>query len=78
MPEQYPSELMPENRDAWDLWLEISTQFEMSMMGRTGLKYEAMYREADRMGISIDNGMKRKIRSLEVYELNRKPAKDDD
>lgn len=67
-------ELMPENNDAWELWLNIHTQWRAGPAGAIGLDYPAVYQEASLMGIDLSPGLRAKIRALERYELNRQTS----
>jgi hypothetical protein len=70
--------LCDENQDAWDLWLEVETQWRMSFSGRVGLDYTVLYQEADRMGIDMEGSTRRKVQYLERLELSRQHEKKDD
>lgn len=57
---------MDENIDAWDLWIEVRTQWRGS---GSGLDYNIVYAEAERLGIDLSICAMRKIKSLEAKEL---------
>lgn len=57
---------MDENQDAWDLWIEIRTQWRGAGMG---LDYNIIYAEAERLGIDLSVCTMKKIKSLEANVL---------
>lgn len=60
-----PPELMEINRDAFDLWVEVKTQWRSGFGGLIGLDYVAVNQEAGRMGIDLDVCLMSKIKVLE-------------
>ena len=60
---------MTQNADAWELWLEVQTQWRGGGVGIIGLDYHAVYREAARIGIELSNCTMRKIKVLERLAL---------
>ena len=60
---------MPENYDAWQLWLEVQTQWRAGPMGLIGLDYQVVYKEAERCGIPLTNCTMKKIKRLESETL---------
>ncbi len=53
------------NRDAFDLWVEVKTQWRSGFGGLIGLDYVAVHQEAVRMGIDLDVCLMSKIKVLE-------------
>ena len=53
---------MDENQDAWDLWIEVRTQWRG---GGAGLDYNTVYREASRLEIDLSVCTMKKIKALE-------------
>lgn len=62
---------MPENEEAWELWVAVHTQWRAGPAGVIGLDYPAVYQEAALMGIDLSPGLRSKIKALERFELNR-------
>ncbi len=62
---------MPENEEAWELWIECQTQWRTSGFGRVGLDYNTVYAEAERLEIDLSICTMKKIKALERYELSR-------
>ena len=60
---------MKQNADAWELWLEVQTQWRAGGMGIIGLDYNALYAEAGRLDIDLSIAMMRKIKCLERIVL---------
>lgn len=60
---------MPENFEAWELWLEVQTQWRAGGMGVIGLDYHAVYTEAERIGIVLSVCTMKKIKCLERVVL---------
>ena len=60
---------MDENIDAWDLWIEIRTQWRSTGMGIVGLDYRTVYAEAERLGIDLSVCTMKKIKALEASIL---------
>lgn len=48
-----PVEVFADNREAFDLFCYMSTQWMVGMCGATGLKYEVAHQRLDRMGLSL-------------------------
>ncbi len=67
---------MPENEEAWELWLEVRTQWRTAGFGVIGLDYTAVYREAERLEIDLSPCMMKKIKALESFELGRTNEKE--
>ncbi len=61
---------MDENEDAWDLWIEIKTQWRGSGMGIVGIDYSAVYSEAKRLEIDLSPCTMKKIKALEANVLD--------
>jgi len=61
-----PPDLMDENLDAWDLWIEVKTQWRGS---GAGLDYNIVYAEAERLGIDLSVCTMKKIKALEAKTL---------
>jgi len=66
---------MDVNIDAWDLWIEIRTQWRGAGLGIVGLDYSMVYREADRLGIELSDCTMKKIKSLEAHVLKAEGTK---
>ncbi len=62
---------MEENSEAWELWLEVNTQWRAGGMGIVGLDYPAVYREAERLEIEVSNCTMLKIKALERHVLEK-------
>jgi hypothetical protein len=60
---------MPENQDAWELWIAIQTQWRVGGMGVVGLDYAEIRRWAEDLEIDLSPCMWSKIKSLEIYTL---------
>lgn len=60
---------MPENEDAWELWLAVHTQWRMGGMGPCGLDYPAVVQVAGLLGIEMSTPLLRKIQCLERHDL---------
>jgi hypothetical protein len=56
---------MPENYDAWELWMYSSTQLRTSFSGVIGLDYNAVFKVAKCLGITVTPGILRKLGILE-------------
>ena len=67
---------MAENEDAWELWLEVATQWRSAGFSILGLDYPCLYQEAARLGIELTTRTMRKIKALEqcVLELINQPS----
>ena len=61
---------MDENAEAWELWLEIQTQWRAGPAGILGLDYNILYMEAKRLEIDLSNCMMAKIKALELATLD--------
>lgn len=74
-----PPDLLPENEEAFDLWMEVRTQFRGAGFSIIGLDYQAVRDEAEDMGLSFSGSLKRKIKALERHtvESQGKNRKDD-
>ena len=66
---------MDENQDAWDLWIEVRTQWRGAGMGIVGLDYNTVYAEAERLGIDLSVCTMRKIKALEANVLKAEGTK---
>ena len=64
---------MDENQDAWDLWIEVRTQWRGAGMGIVGLDYNTVYAEAERLGIDLSVCTMRKIKAMERLCLSERP-----
>jgi hypothetical protein len=62
---------MKQNADAWELWLEVNTQWRGGGMGVIGLDYHAVYAEAARVGIELSVCTMGKIKALERAMLSQ-------
>jgi hypothetical protein len=60
---------MPENEDAWELWLEVATQWRSTGFSILGLDYASLYRETERLQIAPTTRTIRKIKALEALCL---------
>ena len=60
---------MPENEDAWELWLEVATQWRSTGFSILGLDYTSLYRETERLEIPLTTRTMRKIKALEALCL---------
>lgn len=58
--------LMPENRDAWELWCQCSTQIRVTLAGAVGIDYNSMFRVAEALGIDVTPGVLKKVYALEA------------
>lgn len=66
---------MPENTDAWDVFLNCSSSWNTSTGGVTGLDYSAVRSIAEAMGVEWTEDLLRRIKFLESEQLqhfNRK------
>jgi len=68
---------MLDNLDAFELWLEVKTQWRASGFGLIGLDYVAVQLEADRLEIDLSRSCMRKIKKLERVELKRQSRETD-
>lgn len=67
---QAPS-ILPENFDAWRLWLNVSTQWRAGGFQIVGLDYPAVFKIAEILYIDVTPDLFLKLRELEKYELDR-------
>ena len=58
-----------ENRDAWELWLEVQTQWRGGGLGIIGLDYPAVSAEATRLGMDLSVCTMKKIKRMERVVL---------
>ena len=72
--------MLPVNEETWILWIQSNTQWLGGGMGLIGLNYNAVEGEANRNEIKMNRAMWKKIKALELYELNRQsqPKKEND
>lgn len=63
---------MDENLDAWDLWIEVRTQWRGE---GAGLDYNTVYSEASRLGIDLTSCTMKKIKALEANALKAEGTK---
>lgn len=79
-------ELWAENREAWELWNAVKTQWRTGTAGAggmvspcpIGLDYTAVYQVAKTLDIEITPALLNQLQALEFYELNRSPKECDD
>ncbi len=64
-------EIMLENREIWQLWIYVNTQWRVSNGGIVGLDYTAVFAIAEVYGIELTPALCRKIKALEIYEIRR-------
>ena len=64
------------NADAWELWLEVQTQWRGGGMGIIGLDYNTVYAEAARIGIELSVCTMKKIKALEREVLRTLKTED--
>jgi hypothetical protein len=64
-------EIMPENREVWQLWIYVNTQWRVSNGGIVGLDYTAVFAIAEVYGIELTPALCRKIKALEIHEIRR-------
>ncbi|BBO92050.1 DUF1799 domain-containing protein [Desulfosarcina ovata] len=69
---------MPENYEAFDLWMAVQTQWRAGGFGIIGLDYNTLYHEADRLEIDLSPCMMSKIKALEASTLRKAHAERDD
>lgn len=62
---------MEENRDAWELYFALQSQWRVSGFGMVGLDYSQIWPVADVMEIEVTADVFRKIRLLEAEELKK-------
>ena len=63
--------LWPENRDAWELWLKVRTQWNVDGFGGlVGLRLESVLRWARLLGIRPTAALMGKIRALETAAIS--------
>ncbi|MBV2160248.1 DUF1799 domain-containing protein [Achromobacter denitrificans] len=67
-----PVEIWPENLTAFKLFDSLSSQWRVSMAGRTGLDYGVMFQKMDRMGLSPEqyDELENQMRVLEHAALD--------
>jgi len=65
---------MDENRDAWDLYCAMQTQWRASGFGVIGLDYAQIWPVAELLEIDVTQDVFRKIRLLEAEELKKQTA----
>ena len=66
-------ELMPENEEVLEFWLEIRTQWRVGISGPVGLDYPAVYAEAERLEVDLSGCLMKKIKALEQAAIKQKP-----
>ena len=64
-------ELLTENAEVWELWIEVQTQWRAGGIGVIGLDYHAVYAEAARLEIELSPCVMKKIKALESFTLKR-------
>lgn len=64
-------ELWTPNKEAWELWLAVDTQWRVAAFAVVGLDLPAVFMIADLFEIPVDKGLFQKLKLLERYELNR-------
>lgn len=62
---------MEENRDAWELYSALQSQWRVSGFGMVGLDYSQIWPVADVLEIEVTADVFRKIRLLEAEELKQ-------
>ena len=56
---------MPENEDAFRLWIECITQWRAGAAGIIGIDYAVIYLESERLEIDLSPCLMKKIKHLE-------------
>src|SRR5690554_1446570 len=69
-PDRSPK-LLPENREAWTLWILANTQWRVSGFSPIGLDYPAVFQIAEIYGIQVTPALFFKLKSLELQEINK-------
>ena len=72
-------DLWEENREIWDLWLSVKTQWRVGIMGAQGfmcpvpigLDYSAVHSIAETLDIDISPAVLHKLQALEGFEIKR-------
>lgn len=64
-PNGRPPELMEDNREVWQLWGEVQTQWRTSFAGRIGLDYSEVRHAARFLEIELSPCAWKKIQMLE-------------
>jgi ribosomal protein L37AE/L43A len=64
-------DLMPENREALNIWLCTTTCWDATAFGVIGYKYERAFEIAERLGYDITPSIIRKMQALEKVDLER-------
>lgn len=62
---------MPENEEALWFYLEVRTQWRVSIGGLVGLDYGAVKNEAERLEVDLSNSLMAKIKAIERAEIGR-------
>lgn len=70
-------EILPENVEILELWMDVSTQWRGTGMGVIGLDYREVRARAAELDIELNECVWRKIRKLERTELKKQGKKDD-
>ena len=71
-------ELSEEEDEAWDLWLNMVTQWRVGPTGVIGLDYGILPMVARFLGVHLSEAVFRKIRGLEMEVLKSLRAKESD
>jgi hypothetical protein len=64
-------DLIPENQEAWELWIGVGTQWRAGAFSLVGLDYNALYLVADTLLIDMTPAMLYKIQFLEHQSLKK-------
>ncbi len=73
-----PEPLLPENNDAWELWMAVHSQWRGAGMGVIGIDHHAVRAAAAELEIEMSPCMWGKINTLEqigLKQLNNRPDK---
>lgn len=68
-----PVEIWPDNIEAVNLFMSISTQWRVGMNGATGLDYNVLYHKMDRMKLSAERyeELEQEIGVMEIAALEK-------
>jgi len=73
-PQNMP-EILEENTEVLELWMDVSTQWRGTGMGIIGLDYREVRTRATELDIDLSECVWRKIRMLERIELKKQVPK---
>lgn len=66
-----PPECGSDEEEFLSIWSYASTQWRVGGMGAVGLDYPAILDIAERMGCEVDEVFIRRLRAIEIHELER-------